>query len=235
MAESGVPDTSLATTPRPVRRRLIIVGGAVIIVAAVIGILFWRHQADVNARRADAQQHLNLARKQQAKIQALWKQYDNLVDSYNRAEDDAHAAGHRRHDSHDESFMLVQAKKELVDVETMQANTAARRGSLDSLADAYAEALGDSSVSGFRSSAGQFVQMVELGLTRWWRAIGEIVDSVNGTDFPSENIAQLYDESSDYQTRARTQSDQLMHQSSNLDKQVQARIDAAKQNLAAIR
>jgi hypothetical protein len=45
----------------------------------------------------------------------------------------------------------------------------------------------------------------------------------------------MYDESTDYETKASTLSDQLAQQGMDLNKQVQARVDQAKHDLDAIR
>ena len=235
MAESDGPDVPPAVTSRQRHRRLIILACVAIVVLAIIGILFWRHEADLSARRAQAQAQVDLITKQIAHIQDANNKYTKLIAAYNSAFDDARKAGHKRHDSSDDDVARVQAKKELADVVSMQTMSSSMTSSLESVADAFADVLGGGPVASSRSTADQAVQMASLGLNRWWRAIEDIVDGLTKDVPSSENIEQLYDESDDYITRATTLDHELLRQWAELRKQVRARADQAKHELDAIR
>jgi hypothetical protein len=144
-----------------------------------------------------------------------------------------------RHDSTDDDVIAVQAKKELADVNAMQTTLPTMQSSLNDISDAYADALGKGAVTALRADADQAIQLEGLRLTQWWRAINDITDSLNkvsgASDVTGENIEQHYDESSDYNTRAATRIQELTRQRTELQSQLQERIDGAKRDLAAIR
>jgi hypothetical protein len=224
----GVPSTQRS-------RVAILVATISVVLLAALTLAIWKHQADISARRAQAQARFDAITKQRERINTLEKRYDSIFRTYDSANADARTASRKRHDSSDDDIMKTQAKKELADVNVLQDQMSKARGSLDTIASAYAEALGEGPVAAFRSKSDQYVQTATLGLNRWWRAIQDITDSLVGETFPRSNIEQLYDESQDYETRATTQADELSRQWKQLDKQLQGRIDAAKRDLAAIR
>lgn len=208
---------------------------ALIVIGVMIAIVMWRHQADIAARRAQAQAQLDSLIKQQEYIGNLDARYGKLTDRFNAIGDDASAAGRKRHDSSNYDVMKAQAKKELADVFTLQGMLSTMRSSLSDIASAYAEILGDSAVASFRSRADQFTELQGLSLNRHWSAIQDITDSLVRDSIVGENVGQLYDESADYDTRATTQNDEMVRLWNELDKQVQGRVDSAKSNLAAVR
>jgi hypothetical protein len=200
-----------------------------------------KHQAALAARKAEVTARLAQAKakldalseqfdtltEQQTHITDLESQYDLLDDTYRATRSDAYAAMEARHLSTDESVSEEQAKKELAGVNALQEQLPERRSSLDAISDAYAEALGPAAVTAFRNDAEQVIQTESLGLNRWWRAINDISEALSGGSYPTENIEQLYDQSGDYDTRAETQADELVHQWTGLQKQLDARINEA--------
>ena len=217
---------------------------AFVVVLVALGFIAWRHQidvaaarahkAEVAARRAQVHARLDALIQQQTHIIDIETQYAVVVVAYSAAQSDADAAMQMRHNSTDYDVMTAQAKIELANVNTMQGMLPTQQASLDGIADAYASVLGEGAVAGFRSDTDQLDQTLGLGLNHRWRAINDITDAFTNGTFPTENIEQLYDESSDDNTRAETQADELAQQLTELRAQLQARIDGEKRDLAAV-
>lgn len=208
--------------------------------ACVIAVFFWRHQAEIAARHAQAQARLDIITKQGAHIADLRLRYRKLGNTFTAAKRQASGAGKKRHDSDDANVIRLQAKKELASVIAMEETLPSIQLSLNALSDGYADVLGREAVAGFRSTADPLLQTQSLSLNRWWRASVEITDWAKGdqsifSDALRENVTHLYDESADYETRADTLNNELNRKLIDLEDQVQSRIDQVKRDLEAAR
>jgi hypothetical protein len=224
-----------------------------VIVLVVVGLLFWKHRVDVAAQRAQAQARLDMLVKQQAQIANLESRFGTEVDLQNQKAKNAATASQARKAASDAlplgtyqvnvgsaaaneyETMVTKAKQELNDVNAMYVDVRNERSTLSELAYAFTDVLGDGPVNNFRATSGQYTQDQDFELNRWLRGITDISDDIkyNGK-FTTENIEQLYRETEDYVSRARTQHAQLTYQKDELDKEIQARVDKARSYLAAL-
>lgn len=232
---------------------------ALVVVLATVGLIAWKRHIDVAARRAQAQAlartraQLDTLVEQQAQIANLESKFSTERALDNQKAKDAAIASQARaaasdalplgtyeadvgSDAADEyGTMVAKAQKELNDVNAMYLEVRRERSTLGELARSFANVLGTSAVNSFLVTGGQYTQDIDFSLNRWTRGISDIIDSIkyNG-DFTIKNIEQLYDESEDYDSRARTAYAELKFEKNELDKEVQARVAKAKNALVAL-
>lgn len=245
---SALEQRTFGKTPAkaPVPTRVVLALAALVVMLVALGLIAWRHQvnvagarqAEIAARQAQAQARLDALTEQfdtlseeQAHISDLEARYAGLDNAYRAAENDAYSAMRARHYATDDDVITEHAKRELAAVNKMQGMLPDRYSSLEGISDAYATAIGKNAVASFRIDTDQLIQTEGLGLNRWWRAINDITAALTSGSLPTENIEQLYDESSDYDTRASTQAEELERQWTELQKQLQGRIDGVTNKL----
>ena len=236
------------------KQRLRVLALAVLVVVlATLGVIVWRrqaelaadlvarrayqaHQAEVVVRSAQAQARIDALTEQQQISIAAAAAYLPLLETYEKTEREARAAGKTRHDASDDGVIAAQAKKELADVIAMQGMLPSEQSAFGAILDAYAAALGEGAVSALRTEADQLIQTEGLSLNHWEQAIQIITDSLasGGGVNTAETVERLYGESGDDDTRAATQISEFARRTEQLGKQLQGRIDGAKRDLAAI-
>jgi hypothetical protein len=158
---------------------------------------------------------------------------------YSQKEEDGLDAGRARHGANannDTGTVQTQAKRELDDVNAMNYTLPTIQADFQTLEADYAHVLDYAAIGDFRTTIDQYNQMLGFRVNHWWRAIQDISDAVkSGAPFTDEDeVERNYDESSDDATRASTLFNEIGSKRAALDAEIQARINQAQTNLAAI-